>query len=52
MDPSVYWRVLIRVINPAFPEEHNASDTISNLWASLFDYFVAQSNINGGLRVG
>jgi Na+-transporting NADH:ubiquinone oxidoreductase subunit B len=37
--------VLIRVINPAFPEGIMLAILFANLWAPLFDYFVAQSNI-------
>jgi len=45
--------VLIRVINPAFPEGIMLAILFANLWAPLFDYFVAQSNIKRRLaRVG
>ena len=37
--------VLIRVVNPAFPEGMMLAILFSNLFAPLFDYFVAQSNI-------
>ena len=37
--------VLIRVLNPAFPEGIMLAILFANLWAPLFDYFVAQSNI-------
>ncbi len=37
--------VMIRVLNPAFPEGMMLAILISNLFAPLFDYFVAQSNI-------
>lgn len=37
--------VLIRVLNPAFPEGMMLAILFANLWAPLFDYFVAQSNI-------
>ncbi|MDT0629722.1 NADH:ubiquinone reductase (Na(+)-transporting) subunit B [Alteromonas sp. W364] len=37
--------VLVRVINPAFPEGIMLAILFANLWAPLFDYFVAQSNI-------
>ena len=37
--------VLIRVLNPAFPEGMMLAILFTNLWAPLFDYFVAQSNI-------
>lgn len=45
--------VIIRVINPAFPEGVMLAILFANLWAPLFDYFVAQSNIKRRLaRVG
>ncbi|MBF7075025.1 NADH:ubiquinone reductase (Na(+)-transporting) subunit B [Glaciecola sp. MH2013] len=45
--------VLVRVINPAFPEGIMLAILFANLWAPLFDYFVAQSNIKRRLaRVG
>jgi Na+-transporting NADH:ubiquinone oxidoreductase subunit B len=45
--------VLIRVINPAFPEGIMLAILFANLWAPLFDYFVAQSNIKRRIaRVG
>ncbi|MBY5990600.1 NADH:ubiquinone reductase (Na(+)-transporting) subunit B [Ferrimonas balearica] len=37
--------VLIRVVNPAFPEGMMLAILFANLWAPLFDHFVAQSNI-------
>lgn len=37
--------VLIRVINPAFPEGMMLAILFANLFAPLFDYFVVQSNI-------
>lgn len=37
--------VMIRVLNPAFPEGIMLAILFANLWAPLFDYFVAQSNI-------
>lgn len=37
--------VLIRVVNPAFPEGMMLAILFANLWSPLFDYFVAQSNI-------
>lgn len=37
--------VLIRVLNPAFPEGMMLAILFANLWAPLFDYFVAQGNI-------
>ncbi|WP_289028348.1 NADH:ubiquinone reductase (Na(+)-transporting) subunit B [uncultured Paraglaciecola sp.] len=37
--------VMVRVINPAFPEGMMLAILFANLWAPLFDYFVAQSNI-------
>ena len=45
--------VLIRVLNPAFPEGVMLAILFANLWAPLFDYFVAQSNIKRRVaRVG
>ncbi len=45
--------VLIRVLNPAFPEGIMLAILFANLWAPLFDYFVAQSNIKRRVaRVG
>ncbi|MDP2560026.1 NADH:ubiquinone reductase (Na(+)-transporting) subunit B [Psychrobium sp. 1_MG-2023] len=37
--------VLIRVVNPAFPEGMMLAILFANLFAPLFDYFVVQSNI-------
>lgn len=37
--------VLIRVVNPAFPEGMMLAILFANLFAPLFDYFVAQGNI-------
>ena len=37
--------VLIRVVNPAFPEGMMLAILFANLFAPLFDYFVAQANI-------
>lgn len=48
-----FMTVLIRVLNPAFPEGIMLAILFANLWAPLFDYFVAQSNIKRRLaRVG
>ncbi|UAA39566.1 NADH:ubiquinone reductase (Na(+)-transporting) subunit B [Paraneptunicella aestuarii] len=45
--------VLVRVVNPAFPEGMMLAILFANLWAPLFDYFVAQSNIKRrAARVG
>jgi Na+-transporting NADH:ubiquinone oxidoreductase subunit B len=45
--------VMIRVLNPAFPEGIMLAILFANLWAPLFDYFVAQSNIKRRIaRVG
>jgi Na+-transporting NADH:ubiquinone oxidoreductase subunit B len=45
--------VLIRVINPAYPEGMMLAILFANLWAPLFDYFVAQKNIKRRVaRVG
>ncbi|WJG08997.1 NADH:ubiquinone reductase (Na(+)-transporting) subunit B [Aliiglaciecola sp. LCG003] len=40
-----FMTVMIRVLNPAFPEGIMLAILFANLWAPLFDYFVAQSNI-------
>ncbi|MFT6927407.1 MAG: Na+-transporting NADH:ubiquinone oxidoreductase subunit B, partial [Psychromonas sp.] len=37
--------VLIRVVNPAFPEGIMLAILFANLFAPLFDYFVVQGNI-------
>jgi Na+-transporting NADH:ubiquinone oxidoreductase subunit B len=37
--------VLIRVVNPAFPEGIMLAILFSNLFAPLLDYFMAQENI-------
>jgi len=37
--------VMIRVVNPAFPEGMMLAILFANLFAPLFDHFVAQSNI-------
>ena len=42
--------VLIRVINPAFPEGIMLAILFGNLCAPLIDYFVTQSNIRRRLR--
>jgi Na+-transporting NADH:ubiquinone oxidoreductase subunit B len=48
-----FMTVLVRVINPAFPEGIMLAILFANLWAPLFDYFVAQSNIKRRVaRVG
>ena len=48
-----FMTVLIRVLNPAFPEGVMLAILFANLWAPLFDYFVAQSNIKRRVaRVG
>lgn len=45
--------VMVRVINPAFPEGMMLAILFANLWAPLFDYFVAQGNIKRrNARVG
>lgn len=45
--------VMVRVLNPAFPEGMMLAILFANLWAPLFDYFVAQSNIKRRVaRVG
>lgn len=48
-----FMTVMIRVLNPAFPEGVMLAILFANLWAPLFDYFVAQSNIKRRIaRVG
>lgn len=48
-----FMTVMIRVLNPAFPEGIMLAILFANLWAPLFDYFVAQSNIKRRVaRVG
>jgi Na+-transporting NADH:ubiquinone oxidoreductase subunit B len=37
--------VLIRVVNPAYPEGMMLSILFMNLFAPLFDHFVVQANI-------
>jgi Na+-transporting NADH:ubiquinone oxidoreductase subunit B len=37
--------VMIRVVNPAYPEGMMLAILFANLFAPLFDYMVAQSNI-------
>jgi Na+-transporting NADH:ubiquinone oxidoreductase subunit B len=37
--------VLVRVVNPAFPEGMMLAIIFSNLFAPLFDYFVVQANV-------
>lgn len=40
-----FMTVMIRVLNPAFPEGIMLAILFSNLFAPLFDYFVTQANI-------
>ena len=40
-----FMTVVIRVINPAFPEGIMLAILFANLFAPLFDYFVIQANI-------
>lgn len=40
-----FMTVLIRVVNPAFPEGIMLAILFANLFAPLFDYFVVQANI-------
>ncbi|GAA4876352.1 NADH:ubiquinone reductase (Na(+)-transporting) subunit B [Ferrimonas pelagia] len=42
--------VMIRVVNPGQPEGMMLAILFANLWAPLFDYFVAQSNIKRRLK--
>jgi Na+-transporting NADH:ubiquinone oxidoreductase subunit B len=41
-----FMTVLIRVVNPAFPEGIMLAILFSNIFAPLIDYFVVQANIN------
>jgi Na+-transporting NADH:ubiquinone oxidoreductase subunit B len=42
--------VLIRVVNPAFPEGMMLAILFANLWAPIFDNFVVQANIKRRLQ--
>lgn len=42
--------VLIRVVNPAFPEGIMLAILFSNIFAPLIDYFVVQANINRRMK--
>ncbi len=42
--------ILIRVINPAYPEGVMLAILLMNVFAPLIDYFVVQSNINKRLK--
>jgi Na+-transporting NADH:ubiquinone oxidoreductase subunit B len=42
--------VLIRVVNPAFPEGIMLAILFGNIFAPLIDYFVVQSNIKRRLK--
>jgi Na+-transporting NADH:ubiquinone oxidoreductase subunit B len=42
--------VLIRVLNPAYPEGVMLAILLMNLFAPLIDYFVVQSNIKKRLK--
>jgi Na+-transporting NADH:ubiquinone oxidoreductase subunit B len=42
--------VLIRVVNPAFPEGIMLAILFSNIFAPLIDYFVVQANINRRIK--
>ena len=44
--------ILIRVVNPAFPEGMMLAILFANLFAPLFDHFVVQGNINRRLARG
>ncbi|NTS77604.1 NADH:ubiquinone reductase (Na(+)-transporting) subunit B [Catenovulum sp. SM1970] len=44
--------VLVRVVNPAFPEGMMLAILFANLFAPLFDYFVVQSNVKRRLARG
>jgi Na+-transporting NADH:ubiquinone oxidoreductase subunit B len=42
--------VIIRVVNPAFPEGVMLAILFSNMFAPLIDYFVVQANIKRRLK--
>jgi Na+-transporting NADH:ubiquinone oxidoreductase subunit B len=42
--------VIIRVINPAFPEGVMLAILFSNMFAPLIDYFVVQANIKRRIK--
>ena len=42
--------VMIRVINPAFPEGMMLAILFGNVFAPLIDYFVVQANIKRRMR--
>jgi Na+-transporting NADH:ubiquinone oxidoreductase subunit B len=42
--------ILLRVVNPAYPEGVMLAILLMNLFAPLIDYFVVQSNINKRLK--
>lgn len=44
--------ILIRVVNPAYPEGVMLAILLMNMFAPLIDYFVVQSNINKRMRRG
>ena len=44
--------ILIRVVNPAFPEGIMLAILFANLFAPLIDHFVVQSNIERRLARG
>jgi Na+-transporting NADH:ubiquinone oxidoreductase subunit B len=45
-----FMTVLIRVVNPAFPEGIMLAILFANIFAPLIDYFVVQSNIKRRLQ--
>ena len=42
--------IMIRVVNPAYPEGMMLAILVGNVFAPLIDYFVTQSNVNRRLR--
>ena len=42
--------ILIRVVNPAYPEGVMLAILLMNVFAPLIDYFVIQSSINKRLK--
>jgi Na+-transporting NADH:ubiquinone oxidoreductase subunit B len=42
--------ILIRVINPAYPEGVMLAILLMNIWAPLIDHFIVESNIKKRLK--
>jgi Na+-transporting NADH:ubiquinone oxidoreductase subunit B len=45
-----FFSIVIRVLNPAYPEGVMLAILLMNVFAPLIDYFVVESNVNGRLR--